>query len=589
MHEVNDLRRKEPQPSDVTFHICADLERPNQGQSIVQTLRLIRQLFPVSDDFSYPTFAYGMVPDALQCDEKSRKTLWQNLVEINNGTAEYQDIQLLRSAFLYLRSQQPSLAEFLFEITRSEVAATDISLPFGPSAQPPVFASFNTEGISYPEDEVRHFLHLQCLKATLQQGDPRHNPTPMEICNQEAQHILSFIPLNNDRLCLQSEMLLNLTADDSTQWPIVTSYWEQEVDMATQTLQNIPHDDRLFKIRQRLEVLYQSRFRDVGVDYFFQGQYQLTDRYNSILLSIVSQELDRTMQGHAYAPSTQKDIVRAIVNVLQQKVIELQLLLQETQKQIQFANSHLRDLQEQWGGINILRRMMGRDAQTLQQYQQELAHWMQLRTLEPGCQFAIKLLNELIPQISALSEVADHRQKVLDEALHHISDLADSTHPDTHFGIFDPSPLQTAAEAIRADIAFQQNAYQRLTLLFYDRGAVLDGEDLLSRLRMDYESEIDRYILDHVSLWSDPPLLQMGIGDRIQRLYSQQGGREIFISTLCQRIPILVPIKADKGIERFQESETHSHFQLLHITYGLSLDALDGFSGQKMFVEPTLF
>ena len=54
---------------------------------------------------------------------------------------------------------------------------------------------------------------------------------------------------------------------------------------------------------------------------------------------------------------------------------------------------------------------------------------------------------------------------------------------------------------------------------------------------------------------------------------------------------ILIAPELAEQIDNYEHllSDSISHIQLLNLKYGLTLQDLDGFAGQKMFVEPSIF
>ena len=137
-YEVNMLRRKEEVPSPVTFHICATLDRPDTGAMVSQTLTLIRKVFADS-----PMLAYCLMPDLKTCTDAERNAAWKSLVNINNTVTDYQDINFLRTCFLYYDASQKSLAHFLYDYTQyEEVQQLVPAMQFSSTAQSTSRASF---------------------------------------------------------------------------------------------------------------------------------------------------------------------------------------------------------------------------------------------------------------------------------------------------------------------------------------------------------------------------------------------------------------------------------------------------------------
>ena len=625
LHEVSDLRRKEKSESlsDVSFHICADFERQDEGECLSQTIRLIKRLFPADEAHLYKCFAYVQLPPEISsCSEKQVKSIWNNLANINNASTEYSDFSLIDKVYLYSDQTQHSLGDFLFETIHSDIKISELCGSYAtdncgsdtnsnggdqPSSDkgewPPIFATFNATGITYPEKDVREYLHRKYVCALLQCSLNDVNPVSTEVCNNEAKRIISFIPIQNSRICLQEDSFI-ATDEHQTNWKPVESFWKNAADIESQGMNDIPHDEWLNKIRQRLDVIYQSRFRDIGVEYFFQLQAKKTSSYVQILQSIINQEFISTIQNHPYTPEAQKTIVRSIINILQQKVLELQQLQAETESAIRQSESLIAGTVEKWDGLSLFSRLMKKDASVLASYTEQIGTYFTQKTLLFGQMFAIKLLNELIPMVSALSDKADEMRKTLDSAIHLSSVYLQEADPSNELGRFSKQQVENAATLIGEDADYFISHYQQLVQLFFINTPINDGDDLLARVNTTMSAEIDQYIDSRISGNTLPPVLNQTITDRMSALYSDRGGLSTFINVLKERTQFNLSLKVtdnnghymlvtpshtgQEDIEHIMTSEV-SHIEMLHILQGIRLTDLDGFSGQRMFIEPTLF
>jgi len=607
LHEVSDLRRKEKEKlSDVTFHICANFERDEEGESLAQTVRLIRKTFVADDEHRYNCLTYALLPDLKQINEKQLKTVWNNLAATNNASSEYTDFQLINRVFLYHDASQQSLAEFLYESIHSQLnlleqkdGTSDTSDQFAP-----IFATFNTAGITYPEESVREYLRKLYVCAVLNCSRPELNPTSIEICNEEAKHILSFVPFQNSRICLQEEVFLNSEPEAQSTWKPVEKFWKDIADGQSQGMNDIPHAEWLEKIRQRIEVFYQSRFRDVGVEYFFQLQAKKTDIYVQILQSIINQEFSRTIQNHPYSPEAQKTILRSIVNILQQKVLELQNLEEDTNKVIQRTEKTIAATAEQWTGMNFLARMMKKDDAILAAYTSQIAQLYIQKTLIPGCRFAIKLLNELIPAIEEMQDKISFERKILDEAITLAETSARESDPSQVLGHFSQKQVEMAAQELPKDTEQFMGRYQQLVQFFFNNTPVMDCEDLVARIYTHFGEEIDTYLKERIQAGTLPPVMNQVITERMRSLYADRGGLQGFINVLKEHSQLHLALKGNNIADHYvlvspvqtEDNEVShiitddlSHIQLLHYQQDIRLTDLDGFSGQRMFIEPTLF
>lgn len=608
LHEVADLRRKEKGTlSDVTFHICANFDRERDGESLATIVRMIRRLFVADAQHCYRCLAYAFLPDVGQCPESQTKTVWNNLVVTNNAAAEYVDFRLIDRVYLYHDASQCALAEFLHETICAGIDIGQEEPITAPTRSdwPPIFATFSTAGVTYPEAEVRDYLRKLYVAALLRCSLPEANPTSIETCNDEARRILSYIPIQNARLCLQEEMFLNMADAPSPQWKPVEEFWRECTASQSQGMNDIPHRDWPMKIRERVEATYQTRFRDVGVESFFASQAKKTSTYVEILQAIIGQEFLRMAQSHPYSPETQKTIVRAIVNLLQQKVLELQSLADERTTSLAVTETTLANISSRWSSMKFFARIMKRDDAILTEFTQQLAVLYTRRTQLQGFQFAVKLLNELIPSVQALQDRIETARKVLDEALAIATREADDASPSATLGNFSQQQVEIAANELPRDTEHFLSHYQQLMPFFVGRQAVANGEDLIARIVTQQGNDIDQYLKLRVANGTLPPVIDQIITHRMDTVYADRGGLAGFIGQLKQLTELTLRLKDKNSVadnyvlvtpaETDDTTLTHiitddvSHIQLLHLQHGVRLTDLDGFSGQRMVIEPTIF
>lgn len=601
VHEVNELCRKEDNPQAVSFHICATLDQPDMGNQIVQTLMLIRKKFAVD---GHSIFSYCLLPDLSTCSDKERNSAWKSLVSINNAVTDYLDVQLLQACFLYADPSQQSLSQFLFNVTQYESLQQKL-LPNEPLCGdfPSVFATFNATGIDYPDDEVRYYLHQTYLHALLLLTQEQHNPVSMEDCNLQADHLLSLVPFATTRLCLQEEMFINLTPDTEVHWDTPAQYWQQAISLASQGLNDLPREEWFRQLRNRVEVLYQSRFRDLGVEYFFNLEQKKTSDYCRVLLAIIQEGIDKMLLSLPYPPATLKDIIHALVNRLQQQVLEINQLQQQVQQQVKTSNAELDSLSNRWNDLGLFDRLRGKDTQILNQYKETLLQSFIQRTLLPGCGFAVKLLNELIPRIASMSDGSDRLAAFCSDALAIAEHNIEENDPSSLQGIFPIDPIRQAAQAITLDKDSLLARYLDVVDCLYGKSPILDAEDLLQRLRSKLTSEIDQYLNHRIQDGTLPAVLDVNIIERLNSLYKDHGGLERFIEELKQETALNLRVKDEGGKESYTLiapqcdslqvehllTRNESQLQMVHYELGISLQSLDGFSGKRMFVEPSLF
>lgn len=602
MYEVSMLRRKDEVPSPVTFHICATLDRTDQGSLVSQTLTLIRRQFADS-----PLLAYCLMPDLKTCTDEERNTAWKCLVNINNTVTDYQDIHFLRTCFLYTDATQVSLAHFLYDYTQYPEVQELVPVYKGEednkSDFPSIFSSFNAIGLNYPDQDIRYHLHQQYLNALLSYSQPDVNPLSIETSNEQALKMLSQLPLSLEQVCLQKSEFLSLNADTAKQWDEPAAYWANAIDLARTGIRDLPHEDWLREYQTRLDVLFQRRFRDVGAEFFFNYEQKKIADYNTVLLAGIRTQLQQVMLSNPYAPDAQKDIVRSVVNLLQQRVLQVEQAQQQATMQIQQLKDTLANYNSKWAKMGLFDRMRGKDTQLLSTFEQDLRRFYELQTVVPGCQFATKLLNELIPQVQALSEGTDHLTAVCREALHTTFRNVEESDPTAQCGIFPAEPIVHAREAIKIDSEYLLQQYMHVLELFYGNNRLLDGDDLLQRLRNMFDEEIDLYIHRRIQDGTMPAVLDIDISDRLASLYEGHGGLSRFVYEMQTTTALTLLTKNEGGdddrylliapahteMSQCVVSHNTSDLQMLHVRFGISLSDLDGFAGQRMFFEPSIF
>ncbi len=616
-YEVNMLRRKEDVPSPVTFHICATLDRTDTGSMVSQTLTLIRRQFADS-----PMLAYCLMPDLKTCTDAERNAAWKSLVTINNTVTDYQDINFLRTCFLYADPTQKSLAHFLYDYTQyDEVQQLVPVMQFNDSNTvgeekksdfPPIFSTFSATGLNYPEDDIRFHLQQFFLNAILAYSQPDVNPVSMEVCLDQAMSILSKLPLTLEQLCLQEAEFINLSADETKQWDEPAAYWENAIELARTGIKDTPREDWLHEFQTRLEVLFQRRFRDFGVEYFFSYEQKKITDYNTVLLSGIHQALTETMLSNPYPPETQKDIVRAIVNQLQQRVLQVDQAMTQANLQIKQLKASLEEHNQRWNRMGLFDRMRGKDTELLTAFEQDLRSYYVLRTVVPGCQFATKLLNELIPQISALCEDVDHLTAICRDAMHSTFRSIEESDPTSLCGVFPAEPIFNVRDAIKLDKDYLRSQYLHLVELLYGRNKLIDGDDLLQRMRTLLIEEINTYLRHRIADGTLPAVLEINIAERLSSVYDGHGGLSRFLYEIKQQTAFNLLLKTESGTDEmnpepeaeenymlispnhaelrdYVKSHSTSDLQMLHTKFQISLTDLDGFSGQRMFVEPSIF
>jgi len=612
VHEVNELRRREGMPCELTFHICATLDNSSMGQQILQTVTMIHRLYDC------PAYVYCLLPDLNNCSEEQKKNAWKCLVSINNGVTDYPNLQLLSHCFLYHDASQVSLAHFLYNITQQPEALDELSR-FGflgkvitgyrsdPTATnvefPAIFSTFNATGVCYPEDEVRYYIHQSYLNALLSFSRPSLNPVGMDLCNEHVDKIISSLPLSNEQLSLTGSSFIELGQEQHKPWRPVVDYWNDCIEREVKNLEDMPREEWVNQLRNNLDVYYNTRYREAGVDYFYRKEKKRTSSYCSILLSMINESLRQTLLTNPYPPETQQDMVRSIINHLQQQALLFSQQFTELTSSINQINADFERISNDWDAVGFFDRMRGKDKQMFDEYRALISKYYVNRTLAGGAEFAIKLLNELIPQVSALSTQTERLSQVCQELFDASQRYLDNN-PPTHIEpVFPSQPVIEAAHAIRVDQEQLRIDYGRFTQILYASDTLLDADMLMQQLRDLMSADVDRYIHQRIQEGTMSPVLDVNIVDRLDSLHSADGGINGYLKEMKKQTALSLKLKGEggrneqylliapdaHGIGPHIQSNESSSLQMLHVISGFSLSDLEGFSGQRMFVEPSIF
>lgn len=606
MAEVTTLRKKErSQLSDVTFHLCLSAEVQEGFLSLLQTARQIRRLFVPDDNHHYNCFLYLNLSRINDHLDKQLHYIWNNLAAINTAAIQYKDYSIFKHVFLYQERNQRQLAKFLYDVTHSEVLLGRPVEPYNTGDLcTPCFATFQTVGVSYPEASVRHYLYYKYTEILLHYCKTEINPTSLETCNKEAQRILSVIPMSDSRLCLQEEGFLNLDDSDTRPWKPVANLWNDFISDQKAYLKDIRHHEWLVRIRQRMELCFQSQFREVGVEYFYQLQSNKTCDYVPVLYSLIRQEMWRIIQGQPYCPNTQKTIIRSVINLLQQRVIALQNLEHDTEIAIQRNKLSLQNLEAEWSNMNFLSRLVHKHTPLLADYSSTIVELYSQRTLIPGCRFAVKLLNELIPTLQQIQDDIEASGQLQENALHLATERLKDAEPHNALAAFGTEQLAQAIQALYDDTHHFLAQYQKLSNICIGEQPPSNADALLSNLDAKNRASIDSYLNNRIADGSLPPVLNQPISARLDACYSQHGGLSAYIDRLKKQVTFTLDFRKNEVIDNYilltsSPTDTDgiehiiiddiSQIRMLHLQYGLRLTDLNAFSGKRMFIEPAIF
>lgn len=612
VHEVNELRRREGHPCELTFHLCATLDNPAMGQQIVQTVTMIHRLYEC------PVNIYCLIPDLEKCTEEEKKTAWKCLVSINNAATDYSNLNLMSHCFLYHDDTQVSLANFLFSITQHPEAYEEVSRygfigkvitrrrsdPTQVNVEfPSIFSSFNAHGIVYPEDEVRYYIHQSYLHALLGYSRPALNPVSMERCNEHIDDIMSVLPLDDDKIALTADTFIDLGIEKHRPWQEVESYWKSCTESVLHNLEDMPREEWMYQLRNGMDVYYKTRFRESGVEFFYSKEKRNTSSYCDVILASLRQQLKQVLIGNPYPPETHMDMVRSIVNRLQQKAVMFTQQLADLKAVVKKMESEFEVMRTQWDAIGFFDRMRGKDKLLFEEFKEKIMQFNIVRTRLAGADFATKFLNELIPQVSALSEGYDRLGQICQELYDASGRFLEDNPPSDMEPEFPSMPVIDAAQAIRVDQEQLKADYSRFTKLLYSDNGILDCEVLMQQLREIMSEDVDRYIHQRIDSGTMSPVLDINIVDRLSALYADRNGITGYLQELKKKTALSLRIKGDggrneqylliapdaEGVGHHVESIRPTSLYMLHIISGISLGDLDGFAGQRMFVEPSIF
>lgn len=627
VHEINELRRREGGPCELTFHLCATFDNPLIGQQIVQTAIMIHRLYDC------PSYVYCQMPDLANCSDVERNNAWKCLTAINNGVNDYPHLRLISHCFLYQDPSQRSLARFLFHVTR-EPEALDFLERFGYMGKllslrrsgdisyvpefPSIFSTFNASGIEYPDEEIRYYIHQRYLNRLLQLSRPQFNPIDMERCNEHVSAMLSALPLSVEQVSLRGSEFIELPQSAKHRpWQPVEQYWNDCLALAFKDLEDRPREEWINQLKNSMDVFYQSRFREMGVDYFYQRQKKLTPDYCKVMLAQLREGLRSIMSHNPYPPETLLDITRSIVNHLQQDAFGFTREIQDAKAELLSIKSSVDSLMQAWDSLGFFDRMRGKDRELFDSYRQIIVRQYVLNTLIQSSEFAIKLLNEFIPQVAAIPDADNRLGQLCQFALDATQSYLDNNQPrDLMVDIFDSQPVVEAADAICFDRASLEQDFNELLSILYASPSLsevhnalshfdpLDSESLLQQLRDRLTERIDRRIHQRISDGTMTAVLDVNVTDRLSAIYAAEGGLPVLVNKLKTETALTLQLKGKGGRNEqylliapecqglgmpYVQSDDMSSVQMLHVITSISLTDLDGFAGQRMFVEPSMF
>ncbi len=620
VHRINELQKNDKAHGDITFHLCSNLYGDADGEAVLHAARIIRRQPRLQPDGEhlYPLFVYALMPTAEKCEGRVKQTLWHNLGLINQSCVRYHDCPWLQCVYLYSDATHQTLSDFLFYTISAELPATELFADGG--TQPPtetgeadteaqmfapVFGSFNSFGVKYPEVEVRHYLRLAHLAGVLRCADSGYNETTTADCIRHAEELSRFVPTDLISLALNGEQVSRTPIADSN------DYLSQQIAETIETLcidlKELSRQDWTEHLVKEMEASYQSRLLPGGVDFYFAQQEQRCHTYSEALCTTLSTEFDRLVCARRLPTDALRQVVRALVNLLQQRVLELQHLTDEAQREVTASEHYVRQLEETWQHSGIFSRITGKDQKIWEHFTAGVAEAYRTRVLVRGYHFAMALLNEVIVNLSVLDERCAHVHMVMTEATTQLTEILAESSPAPLFGIFDSRMLSEAIELMKQDQDVHMNGYSEVLPLLFGAEGATDSYDFLSRVRRQLQDATDGYLDSNIAAGRFPALLNCPVVTRLQQLYATDGGFDHFVRVAKEqaslplrlkegtcgnendRYLLLSAVEPQEAVYKTLCIGDTSRVELLHLLCGVSLARLDGFAGYRIAFEPAMF
>lgn len=623
MHQVSELLKKTASDTDVTFHLCTSLTSASDAETLLTAVRTVRRqprLQPTSTA-SYPIFIYALLPSLERCAPRTKQTVWRNLGQLNQASLRYHDCPWVDCIFLYHDETQRSLADFLFDTISARLRIADL-LTQPTSVRPaptkaamfaPVFGSFNSFGVSYPEQEVREYLRMIHWSESVACADSAYNETSTTDCIHLAEELYRQLPADLVALALSPTAEGGEAAATAIEAPatearvLLKQRLAQALDVEAEDLKDQSREEWAKRMAQCVDNYYESRLLPGGVAYYFEQQEQQAYRYSEALSRQLTDAFDRLVCERCLPTDALRPVVRALVNRLQQRALEFRALLDEEERNVAAGDHYIRQLREAWERATLFARLTGKDRKIRDRYLVGLSSLYLSKAYVHGYHFALTLLDEVIVRVAALDERCAAVQQTMADAVAALRTALDEASPVHRFGIFESGMLTDARERMHQDQDLHLRHYGRALSLLFGPAALTDGYELLTRLRRDLEAETDHYLDESIRSGHLPLLLGVPIADRLQYLYASEGGYDRFVHVAKERAAIDLKLKEEgegtkkdrflllsskeprESVDQMLLTTDTSHVEVLHLLTGLSLHQLDGFTGYRLAFEPAMF
>ena len=196
-------------------------------------------------------------------------------------------------------------------------------------------------------------------------------------------------------------------------------------------------------------------------------------------------------------------------------------------------------------------------------------------------------------------------KKLLDEAYDQTLHTMHDSYPGTEMGMFGTEQLDAAIVVLQSENDHFRTAYNRLLQLFFDKIEIVDVDDLITRIHLYFDNTSAEFIDKQIKDGIMPQVLHISAAERIETMQHAEGGLAGYIKHLKTETSIDLDYQSDDLIKDSHIFITHespsdqvdininesdiSNIELIHIIKGLKLTELNGFSGQRTTLEPSIF
>jgi hypothetical protein len=597
LRQVRELRTHSQEQCPITFHLCMQLTGNSDGETVVDAVRIIRKMTLHEGDTAgqFPLYIYARMPAPDSLRPKQKQTVWKNLTVLNRECVNYRDTTWIDCIYLYNDPTQLALSNFLYTLVQLQISPSELLGYVEPSASDgqqmyaPVFGSFGIFERVYPEEALRSYLRAQHVSMTLRCAQTEFNPCTTEDCIRWAQEIVKPTQNatvkggENDLKGIERELHNRMEAVDSE-------------------LREMRRQDWTEYIAKDLEVYYQSKAFRMGAEFYFTQLEAQSDEISTIRAHELEERFDRVLCDHALPISEWRTLLRAVVNELQQKVLEHTQRQSDDRNAMTQREETLKELGQTWLDSSLFDRWRGKDMRTLERYKAVAAAQCLDRIRQLSLRFTLRVLNEVIVKVSAIDERCVHIRQLTDEMQQVLQEQLATSNPQQQLRPFDANLLSRTLAQMEQDHSIQMEDYRRCLPLIMARATAGDGSLLLSAVTQDLEQHTDAYLDEGIRSGRLPEILNLPIVNRIRKRYEHleqftAKAKEEAAFTIALREGVqkndrylwLSAEELEASVDKTWIIKDAARIGLLHSVGGLALTDLDGFAGQRLTFEPTMF